>query len=514
MIPHKFATNIARATGRVTLLAAGLLAVAPPARAQAPSWFDPTRIDDSPAAPFVRTQHAGVFNATEVEFEVLTGETVLKDADGNAATTVFSTAYLRSDVADRAARPLLFLFNGGPGASSSPLHLGVGPVRRPPGDGDTLVPNVSSVLDATDMVYVDPPGTGYSRLFREGAGEPFWGIEEDADAILYFIRDWLEREQRSESPLFLMGESYGGTRAAAMLSRAEDLKFAGALLLSPGLDYTAGTPVTGNNLPYIFRLPSMAATAAYHGVTAKDGRSYAEIFEQAAVFAQSRYAAALYQGSALAAAEREQVAAEIAALTGLPQDLLAQGNLRITAEEFSDALLGDQHLRTGRLDARITGPIAEFEGQRPPRDDPSMGAGGEGGRSTGELLDEYYRDRLNTIIERPYRTLNLHLNSKWNFSRGDAPRFYMSVVPLLEQAMKDDPQLRVYVGGGVFDLVTPVMAARYATNQVDVPRERFTYAVYEAGHSVFDHEESRVKLARDVRDFIAATLDAAGRKSE
>ncbi|MGH8221953.1 MAG: S10 family peptidase [Woeseiaceae bacterium] len=499
------------------MVAAGLLVVpCAGAHAQsAPSWFDPTRIDDAPAAPFVRTHHQGVFNGVNLEFDVLTGETVLPDEDDRPATTVFSTAYLRSDVSAPATRPVLFLFNGGPGASSSPLHLGLGPVRRPPsGDAHSLIPNASSVLDATDMVFVDPPGTGYSRLYREGAGEAFWGIEEDADAILYFVHDWLAREQRLDSPLFLMGESYGGTRAVTMLARADNVRFAGVLLLSPGLDYTAGTPVVGNNLPYIFRLPSMAATAAYHGVTERGRRSFGELFEQAADYAQSHYAAALYQGASLGAAERGRVAAELAELTGLSRDYLMEKNLRVTTNAFSDALIGDKGMRVGRLDARITGPVAEFEGLRPPRDDPSMAAGSSGGRSSGELLDEYFRNRLNTDIDRPYRTLNLDLNSKWKFEREDAPRFYLTVVPLLEEAMQEDPRLRVFVGGGVFDLVTPIMAARYATSQVDVPRDRFTYTVYEAGHTVFDHEESRVQLGHDVRAFIAATLAAPAHTPE
>lgn len=491
----------------LAIIAASVLFLPVTAGSQpAPSWFDPTRIDDSPAAAPVRTHHQGTFNGQGVEFDVLTGETVLPDADGQPATTVFSTAYIRTDVGDATARPVLFLFNGGPGASSSPLHLGIGPVRRPlASDQDTLVANESSVLDTVDMVFVDPPGTGYSRLYREGAGEAFWGIEQDADAILYFVKDWLSRENRLQSPLFVMGESYGGTRAVAMLARAQEVKFSGALLLSPALDYTSGTEIVGNNLPYIFRLPSMAATAAYHDVIDRGERSFGEVFEQAASFAQSRYASALYQGNALGAAQRQEMAAELAQQIGLQPGYLVTRSLRVTTEEFSDALLSGAGLRTGRLDARITGAVADFEGQRPPRDDPSMVAGSTEGRSTGELLDEYFRTRLNTVIDRPYRTLNLDLNSKWKYEQEDAPRFYMTVVPLLEKAMKDDSRLRVFVGGGIFDLVTPIMAARYATSQTGIPDDRFSYAVYEAGHTVFEHEESRVKLGHDIRAFVTST---------
>ena len=509
MLPSDFL--LARCTRFSTaVLIAVTLAIPAVAFAQSgPSWFDPTLVDDSPAAPAVRTRHRGTFNDQDLAFDVVTGETVLVGEDGQAATTVFSTAYIRTDVRDATTRPVLFLFNGGPGASSSPLHLGIGPVRRPLSDRDgSLVANEHSVLDATDMVFIDPPGTGYSRLYREGAGEAFWGIEEDADAILFFINDWITRLDRRGSPIFLMGESYGGTRAVTMLARSESVRFSGAMLLSPGLDFTSGTPVVGNNLPYIFRLPSMAATAAYHGVINRGERSFEEVFEQAAKFAQTKYATALYQGNTLGNEELQQIASELAKLIGLSQEYLIAQNLRISTEEFSDALLTNQGFRTGRLDARVTGAIADYEGKRPPRNDPSMGASGRGGRGTGELLDEYFKTRLGTDINRHYRSLNLDLNSKWNYEREDAPRFYLTVVPLLEQAIKEDPDLRIFVGSGVFDLVTPVMAARFVTSQMDITRDRFTYAVYEAGHTVFDHEESRVRLGNDVRAFIAATLNA------
>lgn len=499
-----------RRTLHAGVLAAIVLAIPASAIAQGGSpWFEPTLVDDSPAAPVVRTHHRGTFNGQDLAFDVVTGETVLEDEGGQPATTVFSTAYIRTDVAEPAARPVLFLFNGGPGASSSPLHLGIGPVRRPVDDGDdSLVPFVQSPLDMTDMVFIDPPGTGYSRLYREGAGEAFWGIEEDADAILFFVDDWLTRLDRRESPIFLLGESYGGMRAVAMLARAEKVRFSGALLLSPALDFTSGTPVVGNNLPFIFLLPSFAATAAYHSVTDRGMRSFAAIFEQAATFAQAEYATALYQGNALAGDERQKIADDMAPLIGLRPEYIVERNLRVSLDEFSDALLSDQELRTGRLDARATGAIAEYKDRRPPGNDPSMGGGSRGGRGTGDMLDDYFKNKLATNVDRPYRSLNLDLNSKWKYEREDAPRFYVSVMPLLEQAMKDDPAMRVFIGGGVFDLVVPVMAARYLASQTDVAPERFSHEIYEAGHSVFSHEESRDKLARDVRSFITATLNA------
>lgn len=474
------------------------------------AWFEPTPVDDAPAAPWVRTQHAGVFDGQAVDYDAITGETVLRDKDGQPAATIFSTAYVRTDTESGTARPILFLFNGGPGASSSPLHLGVGPVRIPPtGDDPDLAPNAPSPLDAVDMVFVDPAGTGYARLYEEGAGTAFWGIEEDADSILFFVRDWLARQERSDSPVFLMGESYGAMRAVAMLARAGSMELAGALLLSPALDMTAGTPVVGNNLPYIFLLPSMAATAAYHAVTERGGRSFREIFEQAAAFAQTEYAGALQRGARLDPEEARRVGAKLAELTGLPQSFLLERNLRVGGPDFMDALLGERGLRVGRLDTRITGRIEDYKDKRPPANDPSM-AGRRGGPSTGERLDEYFSENLDTRIDRPYRTLNLDLNSQWNYRREGAPRFYFSVVPLLQEAMDSRPELKVFIGGGVFDLGTPVLAARYLATQIDVDPARFTFAVYDGGHTVFDHEESRIRLCADIRQFVTVTLSAAG----
>jgi carboxypeptidase C (cathepsin A) len=489
------------------------LAMSPAASALAqagPSWFDPTRVDDAPIAPTVRSQHAGTYNGRDITYDAIAGELLLAGKDGEAAATMFSTAYVRTDAGRPSNRPVLFLFNGGPGASSSPLHLGIGPLRRPENDPNgSLVPNPPSPIDAADLVFVDPVGTGYTRLLREGAGEAFWGIEPDADSVLYLIRDWLERNDRRDSPVFLMGESYGGTRAVAVAARAKEVEIDGILLLSPALDFSASVQVIGNNLPYMALLPSMAATAAYHGVTDRVGRSYLEIFEEAARYAQSDYAAALYQGNRIDRSVKQEVARRLAEFTGLPEDFILASNLRIDQGQFMDRLLATEEMRVGKLDARIKGPLAEFKDKRPPGDDPSMAGGRGGGRSTGELLGEYFANALGVRIDRPYRTLNLDLNSKWDYGQKGPLKTYFSVAPQLQEAMRRDPDLRIFVGGGVFDLGTPIMAARYTTTQIDADPGRFEFAGYEGGHTAFEHEASRVALCDDIREFIAASLAPA-----
>ncbi|HET6565962.1 MAG TPA: alpha/beta hydrolase fold domain-containing protein, partial [Xanthomonadales bacterium] len=383
-----------------------VLGVSNPVQAQpGPSWFDPTRVDDAPLAEPVRSSHTGQYNGIEISYDVIAGELLMSGAEGEPAATMFSTAYVRTDKAAQPNRPVLFLFNGGPGASSSPLHLGIGPMRRPENDDEgALVPNPLSPIDAVDMVFVDPVGTGYTRLLQEGAGEQFWGIESDANAVLYLVRTWLEQNGRTNSPVFVMGESYGGTRAAAMAGQAEDVKISGVLLLSPALDFSAGAAVVGNNMPYIFLLPSMAATAVYHGVVDANGRSYLQVFNDAAVYAQSDYAAALYQGNTISADEKQVVAQKLSELIGLPADYIAQQNLRIDSWDFGDRLLAADEMRIGHLDARAKGLLADYKDQRPPGNDPSMSrgkSGKSGGRSTGEVMDEYFSGPLAQKIDRP-----------------------------------------------------------------------------------------------------------------
>jgi len=490
--------------GAQRLAALLLLIPVAAAMAQGPSWFDPTRVDDAAVAATVRAEHSGTFNGSDISYQSIAGELLLVGADGEPAATMFSTAYVRSDEGKAGTRPLLFLFNGGPGASSSPLHLGVGPMRRPADDPDgSLVPNPVSPLDAVDLVFIDPVGTGYTRLLKEGAGEQFWGIDSDADTVLLLIRTWLDENGRQDSPVYLMGESYGGTRAVVAAARAEQVHLAGLLLLSPALDFSAGAEVIGNNLPYIALVPSMAATAAYHGVVDPAGRSYQQVFDQAAAWALSDYAAALYQGNTIAPVDKARVAQSLSGLIGLSAESLLQANLRVDRNAFSDQLLGDAQMRVGRLDARIKGPIDEYRDKRPPGDDPSMGSGG-GGRSTGELLDEYFAGQLDVHIDRPYRTLNLDLNSKWDYGQKGSLKTYYSVAPQLQEAMQKDPALRVYIGGGVFDLVTPIMAARYVASQIDVDPARFVLAGFEGGHTVFEHEQSRRVLCEDIRAFTGA----------
>ena len=190
-------------------------------------YFKPSEPDASPVMPEVVTSHTGLFNGTKISFDALAGETVLLAENAKPVATIFSISYIRTDLKDNLSRPVLFIFNGGPGSSSSMLHLGVGPIRKPfSGSGvSTVIANEHSVLDAVDLVFIDPVGTGYSRYFDEVSGTKFWGIEEDADSIIQFMESWLESHNRLGSPIFVLGESYGGMRATEILDRSKKIQF-------------------------------------------------------------------------------------------------------------------------------------------------------------------------------------------------------------------------------------------------------------------------------------------------
>ena len=465
-------------------------------------YFKPSEPDASPVMPEVVTSHTGLFNGTKISFDALAGETVLLAENAKPVATIFSISYIRTDLKDNISRPVLFLFNGGPGSSSSMLHLGVGPIRKPfSGSGvSTVIANEHSVLDAVDLVFIDPVGTGYSRYFEKGSGTKFWGLEEDADSIIQFMESWLESHNRLGSPIFVLGESYGGMRATEILDRSKKIQFEGGLMISPAFERLSTSPVLGNNLPYIFWLPSMAVTSAFHEVTNLRGQTFDELFNKAAFFAQTEYAEALGLGSALTQSQKRRVATKLEKLTGLSRSYFINKNLRVSHEEFADELLKPKGLRTGRLDSQLTGDVNKYKDNRPPFNDPSMGYS-EGGMNDSALLEEYFKSLLNFQVDRPYRALNLDANSKWNWQQSSRPPF-LTVLPLLEKTMKENTELDLFVGGGLFDFAVPHMASTYLLGQMTVSQERIAFNTYESGHSMYDHEPSRKKLGNDIRKFI------------
>jgi len=447
------------------------------------------------------TQHTTVLSGQSIAYQALVTRHTVTAQDSDATATLVTTAYVRSGV-EAASRPVLFIFNGGPGASTTPLHFGAfGPMRRfGEGDAQYLLPNPHTLIDEIDLVFIDPVGTGYSR--PQDDGKPFWSRSGDARSVADAILEWLQTNGREASPRYVLGQSYGTLRAAEITRVAPELKLDGVLLfaLVPG--------ERSGPLAAMSSLPSYAATACYHSMTDCHGRTPQQVYDMAVQFARTDYVTALIQGGALPLDEKQGMALRLSGLTGLETDVLLANDLKIDNSLFMFNLLKTQDLRTGQLDARATASLSAPPRQ-PPYDDPGLGyspestgrtvqAGDNAFRATDgtNVVDAYYAERLNFHATDTYESLNLRVNSAWDHEG------FKDAMPYLAQAMKRDPELRVFWSAGYYDLSTPAYGGRYTLDQAGIPSERLTAAYFASGHSVFIEETNLELLARSVRDFI------------
>ncbi len=446
------------------------------------------------------SRHQGTYNDQVVNYTAQVKEYFFS-ADSNRAPAVsaMATSYIKLNIPSPVSRPVLFIFNGGPGASSSPLHMNAfGPWRIQRGkDSSTLIENPHSLLDITDLVFIDPPGTGYTRVFDSTGAAFYWDVKGDAQLFLDIIKQWREEHNRSSSPVFLCGESYGTTRAAAMLGLAKNLPVSGAILLASVFDFSIVAPAPGNDMPYMLYLPGMASVAWYHHKLDKKINSTEQAYTEAVAFSLNEYLPALAKGIHLSEKEREQIAVKLSAFTGLPQQTILEKDLRITPKDFQLLLLAKEGKRVGQLNGQITGPLHN-PGAKPPFDDPSMSFT----PSNRGMVGKYFNDVLRFADSATYRTLNLDVNSRWNFSYMAEEFGYWTVAPGIIKALKDQPHLKLLVAGGYYDLATPVYAARYVLEHIGVPAGRVTYANFPTGHSIFEKEEELKKLAGLIRVFI------------
>jgi carboxypeptidase C (cathepsin A) len=454
----------------------------------------------------VTTAHAVGTAAGELRYHATISEYVLTDTLGKPLATIFSTTYLRDAVADVSRRPVFFAFNGGPGASSTPLHLAaLGPVNRA-GTADAggqrpITPNALTLLDAADLVFIDPVGTGLSRVLPGVDGSAFYAPVGDARAVLRFIAAWLDAHGRRGSPVYLCGESYGGYRLATMLRDVGSLDIAGIVLISPMLDATAIAESPGNDLPYIFALPAMAAAAWHHGRARTSARSVDVVFDRARTFAMGDYATALLQGTRLSSRKRALIAARMHALVGLPTSAILTANLRIETDSFVTALLRDTGVRIGRLDTRATGSAKDYAPRRPPMNDPSMTM------TTGSAnsLNEYFRTTLGAHTARDYVSLAMDVNALWNWNPDSTEDgFYHNATPSIGAAMRTHPRMRVLLMGGYYDLAAPILSARYALDHGGVPPERLTVSLQKGGHSMYETDATRAVFTQTIGSFIQA----------
>jgi len=460
-------------------------------------------------APVVSmTEHTGTFNGCAIKYTATVAETFIPDKDGKPAASIVTTTYLRKDIENAAARPVLFGFNGGPGASSTPLHLSaLGPRRWVEVTGERAMgDNPFSPLADIDLVFIDPIGTGFSRPLPGVDGQPFWSVTGDADSVVFFIKDWLKIHGREASPRFLCGESYGTARAAQIIGTHRDLKFDGVILISMmgGME--------NPDLSQIMEFPTYATTAAFHGKVDAAGRQPEEIFNEALKFARDEYLPALVQGTALPAEEKARLAGEMAKRIGLPASYLAAKDLRLSPSDFMLGLLADRGLRIGQIDARVTGKLEDFAGQTPPGDDPSMASSKAAPGSAmpkpaaKSATQGYFNEELKYPDTEKYNPLNFVINGKWIF---DADRPLKDPVGLVGEVMREQPQLRLFWAAGYYDITTPLYAGKYTLEHSGAPADRLTIAAYPTGHMVYDGDENLDRFVKSVVKFTKSASSPA-----
>ncbi len=464
------------------------------------------------------TRHEGSFNGEHVGYRCIAGEIHLPDAKGDPRASIFAFSYIAEDAGPPERRPIVFAFNGGPGSASMWLHMGaIGPRRIVvPSEAGIAAPAPYAVidnplcpLDIADLVFIDPPGTGYSRMVGAAKPEDGWGLEQDAEIVGSFIRAWLTVHHRWASPRYLCGESYGTTRAVAvagkLASGAGAMVFNGLGLISVVLDFHTVRFEPGNPLPDVCALPTYAATALHHGI-AEAGPAGADAFIEAArAFAVNDYLPALVSGSRLPAARRAEVAQGLARFTGLSEEWLGRTRLRIDPARYRREVLRGRGVSLGRFDTRYLGRDYDGAGEVPDNDPASYSVSA----AYVSAMNDHLGRALGVDWDRTYMNVNREVGLKWDW-RGHQPEgtsrwpAAVNVAPALGRAMRENPGLKVWMANGLYDLATPFFAAETtaASNGIDAARITMTY--YHAGHMMYLHEPSFVALMTDMRAWLAA----------
>jgi carboxypeptidase C (cathepsin A) len=467
-----------------------------------------------PEEKLVQSEHSATIGGQEIKYKASAGTILLRDEDDKATASIFYIAYTREDVA-LSNRPVTFSFNGGPGSSSVWMHLGMlGPRRvRLAEDGSALPPpyrlvdNEFSLLDETDLVFIDPVSTGYSRAIPPKVANKFHGLQEDAASVAEFIRLYVTRNKRWGSPKFIIGESYGTTRAAALsgeLSQRLKMNVNGIMLVSTVLNFETLAFSAGNDLPYILYLPTYTTTAWFHKKLPADlqGRSLPEVYASAEAFASEEYSTALFSGSSLAPEARRKVVEQYARLTGLTTNYVERANLRVPLGRFASELLAGENRVIGRYDSRYVGYVRDRLANRTEQD-PSYEAVASAFAST---FNTYVRTELNYETDLTYEVLASV--GRWNWDQSNS---YVDVAETLANALTRNPFLRVHVSSGYYDLATPLFATRYTFDHLDVDPallKNLTLDTYTAGHMMYLNLPDLRKSKTDLARFISSSITA------
>ena len=480
-----------------------------------------------PADQIVTTHHTIRIGRRELSYTVTTGTIVMREEaeakgerDGEsegekARASMFFVAYTLQGAGDPAKRPVTFSFNGGPGSSSVWLHLGVlGPRRvllddvgnlpQPP---YRLVDNEHTLLEETDLVFIDPVGTGYSRAVVGEKGKQFHTFKKDIESVGDFIRLYATRYRRWASPKFLIGESYGTTRAAGLsgyLQERHGMYLNGLMLVSSVLDFQTLEFLPTNDVPYILYLPTYAATAWYHRrLDAKLQKNLRATIDEVRIFALGEYASALLKGNALAPRERAKIAAKVARYTGLPAEYVERSHLRVEIMRFCKELLREKRRTVGRLDSRFQGVDRDAAGEHFEQDPSMVNIIGP----YTATFNDYVRRELGYESDLPYEILSFKAHESWRYD--DHENRYVEVAETLRKAMHTNPHLKIFVANGYYDLATPFLATEYTFDHLALDpalRGNVSMAYYEAGHMMYIHKPSLAQMKKDLSAFVKASV--------
>jgi len=473
--------------------------------------FDMTEI-----APVV-THHQVSLDGKTLKYTATAGRLPIKRGDGKIEAEMFFVAY-SVDGQDASKRPLTFAFNGGPGSATIWLHMGALGPKHVALTADGVLPaapyrvedNPYTLLDKSDLVMVDAIGTGFSRAENMDTSKKFWGVKGDIEAFSEFIRMYLSRYERWSSPLFLLGESYGTTRAAGISGHLSELgiNFNGITLLSMVLNFQTLEDTKTNDEPYVYLIPSYTMIAGYHHKLPSDLlQDLNKARQEAEQWAVGEYAQALAKGDAMTAAERDKVVTDMARYTGLTKEVIDQANLRIDVPKFTHYLLLDQKVRVGRLDGRYTGP--DPDGLLDTRFYDPTEANIMAPYNT--VFNNYVRTELGYKTDMPYYVFAQQQGFEDRWDWGSAGEGFPDTASALRRAVVKNPYLKVLVMEGYYDLACPYFAANYTVDHLNLPekyRAQISYATYESGHMVYLHQSSLKKMKGDEAGFIEKSMTA------
>ena len=467
-----------------------------------------------PELQVFQSQHSGKFGGQKLNYDASVSNMNLVNEDGDVYASVVTTSYTVKS--KNKQRPVTFVFNGGPGSSSVWLHMGfVGPKRViVPSDADDagnapyqLVDNPYSILDVTDVVLIDPVGTGYSQLAGKGKPEHVWGLKEDARTSAQIVREWIRKNNRWNSPKYILSESFGTTRTAAMLpylnNRSEPIRLNGILFVSQALDFTGSTPWTQNNLlAYVTYLPTMSATAWYHNRLKNKPQSLADHLQEVREFAVQQYLPALFKGSTLSAAEFEHIATKLSDYLGLDVNYIKRANLRVQSNRFQKELLREQGLTVGNFDTRYVTDEVDDLNVNARYDAASAAVSG----AYSAALHHYLQNDLRVTWQRPYHLSGPEVGRNWVWLRDlQGEPEYVNTAPYLAEGLSKNPSLNVMVANGYYDFSTPFFDAEFTFARHGIDSSRVSMKYYESGHMMYLHQPSLEKLAADSRAFITAS---------